>query len=104
MRGGFLTRGLGPGEREYLARDESGRLVPSAGLTELVVDAGRRPVADGLLTGFHEALDSALKTYREEYAAYYASFAQPDSPKIRDANPTVVVLRREHCRGVLAPL
>ena len=44
------------------------------------------------LTGFREALDSALKTYREEYAAYYASFAQPDSPKIRDANPTVVLV------------
>ena len=44
------------------------------------------------LSGFREALDSALKTYREEYAAYYSSFAQPDSPAIRDANPTVVLV------------
>lgn len=44
------------------------------------------------LAGFRAALDSALKNYREEYAAYYASFAQPDSPKIRDANPTVVLV------------
>jgi rhamnose utilization protein RhaD (predicted bifunctional aldolase and dehydrogenase)/NAD(P)-dependent dehydrogenase (short-subunit alcohol dehydrogenase family) len=44
------------------------------------------------LSGFREALDHALKTYREEYAAYYSSFARPDSPTIRDANPTVVLV------------
>ena len=30
--------------------------------------------------------------YREEYGAYYKSFAQPDSPALRDANPSVVVI------------
>jgi rhamnose utilization protein RhaD (predicted bifunctional aldolase and dehydrogenase)/NAD(P)-dependent dehydrogenase (short-subunit alcohol dehydrogenase family) len=44
------------------------------------------------LAGLREAIDRALKQYREEYAAYYASFAQPDSPKMRDANPTVVLV------------
>src|SRR5271165_6156069 len=44
------------------------------------------------LNGFREALDSALKAYREEYASYYSSFAAPDSPAIRDANPTVVLI------------
>jgi rhamnose utilization protein RhaD (predicted bifunctional aldolase and dehydrogenase)/NAD(P)-dependent dehydrogenase (short-subunit alcohol dehydrogenase family) len=44
------------------------------------------------LSGLREAIDSALTRYREEYAAYYASFAKPDSPKIRDANPTVVLI------------
>jgi NAD(P)-dependent dehydrogenase (short-subunit alcohol dehydrogenase family) len=39
-----------------------------------------------------EAIDTALKQYRDEYAAYYASFAQADSPKMRDANPTVVLV------------
>jgi rhamnose utilization protein RhaD (predicted bifunctional aldolase and dehydrogenase)/NAD(P)-dependent dehydrogenase (short-subunit alcohol dehydrogenase family) len=48
------------------------------------------PKAD--LHGFTQALDGALETYRKEYAAYYASFAQPDSPKMRDANPTVVLV------------
>jgi len=32
-------------------------------------------------------IDSALETYRNEYAEYYKSFAQPDSPAMRDANP-----------------
>jgi rhamnose utilization protein RhaD (predicted bifunctional aldolase and dehydrogenase)/NAD(P)-dependent dehydrogenase (short-subunit alcohol dehydrogenase family) len=44
------------------------------------------------LSGFREALDGALKTYREEYAAYYSSFARPDSPAIRDASPTVALV------------
>jgi rhamnose utilization protein RhaD (predicted bifunctional aldolase and dehydrogenase)/NAD(P)-dependent dehydrogenase (short-subunit alcohol dehydrogenase family) len=44
------------------------------------------------LSGLREAIDRALKQYREEYAAYYASFAQSDSPKMRDANPTVVLV------------
>jgi len=44
------------------------------------------------LAGLREAMDRALKQYREEYAAYYASFAHPDSPKMRDANPTVVLV------------
>jgi rhamnose utilization protein RhaD (predicted bifunctional aldolase and dehydrogenase)/NAD(P)-dependent dehydrogenase (short-subunit alcohol dehydrogenase family) len=44
------------------------------------------------LSGLREAIDWALKQYREEYAAYYASFAQSDSPKMRDANPTVVLV------------
>ena len=44
------------------------------------------------LGGLREAIDGALKKYREEYAAYYASFAVPDSPKMRDANPTVVLV------------
>ena len=44
------------------------------------------------LSGLREAIDRALKQYREEYAAYYASFAQSDSPKMRDANPTIVLV------------
>jgi rhamnose utilization protein RhaD (predicted bifunctional aldolase and dehydrogenase)/NAD(P)-dependent dehydrogenase (short-subunit alcohol dehydrogenase family) len=44
------------------------------------------------LSGFREALDRALSTYREEYAAYYCSFARPDSPAMRDASPTVVLV------------
>ncbi len=44
------------------------------------------------LSGLREAIDTVLKKYREEYAAYYASFAKPDSPKMRDANPTVALV------------
>ncbi len=42
--------------------------------------------------GLREQIDSALKNYRQEYAGYYNAFAQPDSPAMRDANPTVVLV------------
>ena len=42
--------------------------------------------------GLRDQIDSALKNYRKEYAEYYNSFAQPDSPAMRDANPTVVLI------------
>jgi len=38
------------------------------------------------------AIDSALEVYRREYAEYYNSFAQTDSPRMRDASPTVVLV------------
>ncbi len=37
-------------------------------------------------------IEKALETYRAEYAAYYRQHAQPDSPAMRDANPTVVLV------------
>jgi rhamnose utilization protein RhaD (predicted bifunctional aldolase and dehydrogenase)/NAD(P)-dependent dehydrogenase (short-subunit alcohol dehydrogenase family) len=42
--------------------------------------------------GLREQIDSALLNYRKEYAEYYHSFAQPDSPAMRDENPTVVLI------------
>lgn len=36
--------------------------------------------------------DAALSRYRGEYKEYYESFAQPDSPRMRDASPTVVLV------------
>jgi NAD(P)-dependent dehydrogenase (short-subunit alcohol dehydrogenase family) len=39
-----------------------------------------------------EQIDSALEQYQKEYAEYYASFAQKDSPTMRDASPTVVLV------------
>ena len=36
--------------------------------------------------------DSALETYRAEYAEYYTKHALPDSPKQRDASPTVILI------------
>jgi NAD(P)-dependent dehydrogenase (short-subunit alcohol dehydrogenase family) len=44
------------------------------------------------LTGLREKFDDALKIYREEYQQYYDSFAVPGSPRMRDANPTVVLI------------
>ena len=37
-------------------------------------------------------IESALETYRTEYSEYYAKHKLPDSPKLRDASPTVVLL------------
>ena len=44
------------------------------------------------LSGLRQAIDSALKTYREEYKQYYDAFVRPDSPAMRDVNPTVVLI------------
>jgi rhamnose utilization protein RhaD (predicted bifunctional aldolase and dehydrogenase)/NAD(P)-dependent dehydrogenase (short-subunit alcohol dehydrogenase family) len=44
------------------------------------------------LEGLRESIESSIEKYREEYARYYREFAQPDSPAMRDANPTVVLV------------
>ena len=44
------------------------------------------------LDGLRERIDSELARYRQEYRDYYESFAQADSPKMRDPNPTVVLV------------
>ena len=44
------------------------------------------------LSGLREQIDASLKKYRQEYKDYYQSFAQPASPAIRSADPTVVLI------------
>ena len=44
------------------------------------------------MIGLRARIDEALVTYREEYARYYQSFAQRDSPSMRDSSPTVVLV------------
>ena len=44
------------------------------------------------LEGLREKIDAALQTYRKEYAEYYQSFAEKESPAMRDPNPTVVLV------------
>jgi rhamnose utilization protein RhaD (predicted bifunctional aldolase and dehydrogenase)/NAD(P)-dependent dehydrogenase (short-subunit alcohol dehydrogenase family) len=39
-----------------------------------------------------ELIETALETYRAEYAAYYTKHAVADSPAARDASPTVVLI------------
>ncbi len=39
-----------------------------------------------------ELIAAALESYRAEYAAYYHQHALPDSPALRDASPTVVLI------------
>ena len=39
-----------------------------------------------------ERIDAALVRYRDEYRKYYESFAEANSPKMRDASPTVVLI------------
>jgi len=39
-----------------------------------------------------ELIETALETYRAEYTAYYAKHALKDSPAVRDASPTVVLV------------
>ena len=44
------------------------------------------------LAGLKQQIDTALQRYRDEYRKYYESFAEPASPRMRDANPTVVLI------------
>src|SRR5262249_18402285 len=37
-------------------------------------------------------IDERLAAYRDAYVAYYRSHARPDSPALRDSNPSVVVI------------
>jgi rhamnose utilization protein RhaD (predicted bifunctional aldolase and dehydrogenase)/NAD(P)-dependent dehydrogenase (short-subunit alcohol dehydrogenase family) len=37
-------------------------------------------------------LEKQTEHYRSEYAAYYKDWATPDSPKLRDSNPSVVII------------
>ena len=37
-------------------------------------------------------IETSLAEYREQYSAYYHSFATPDSPALRDTSPTVVLI------------
>ena len=39
-----------------------------------------------------KAIDGRIGTYRTEYAEYYQKHAEPTSPAMRDANPTVVLI------------
>jgi rhamnose utilization protein RhaD (predicted bifunctional aldolase and dehydrogenase)/NAD(P)-dependent dehydrogenase (short-subunit alcohol dehydrogenase family) len=39
-----------------------------------------------------ELIETSLETYRAEYAEYYKKHALPDSPALRDASPTVVLV------------
>lgn len=37
-------------------------------------------------------IEVALSDYRKQYRTYYRTFAKPDSPAVRDANPVVVLI------------
>ena len=49
------------------------------------------PASDDL-TQLKTRIGERIEKYRKDYAAYYRAFAQPDSPPLRDTNPTVVVI------------
>ena len=45
------------------------------------------------LSVLKEQIGVALAQYRKQYRAYYKAFATPDSPALRDASPTVVLIQ-----------
>ncbi len=49
------------------------------------------PATDGL-PELKERIAARASRYREDYAAYYTSFADAASPKLRDSNPSVIVI------------
>ena len=44
------------------------------------------------IAALKQQIVESLKTYREEYKAYYHAHALPDSPALRDPSPTVVLI------------
>ncbi|MBZ5516970.1 MAG: bifunctional rhamnulose-1-phosphate aldolase/short-chain dehydrogenase [Acidobacteriia bacterium] len=49
------------------------------------------PETDGV-DCLKEKIAAGTEKYREEYVAYYRDFARPDSPPLRDPNPSVVLV------------
>ncbi len=49
--------------------------------------------ADAGVDALKKQIYISLAEYREQYRAYYHSFATPDSPALRDASPTVVLIQ-----------
>jgi rhamnose utilization protein RhaD (predicted bifunctional aldolase and dehydrogenase)/NAD(P)-dependent dehydrogenase (short-subunit alcohol dehydrogenase family) len=47
---------------------------------------------DESLATVKERITARITQYRQDYAAYYRAFAEPASPKLRDSNPSVVVI------------
>jgi rhamnose utilization protein RhaD (predicted bifunctional aldolase and dehydrogenase)/NAD(P)-dependent dehydrogenase (short-subunit alcohol dehydrogenase family) len=45
------------------------------------------------LAALKQQIDASLDEYRQQYRDYYHSFATPDSPALRDASPTVVLIQ-----------
>ncbi len=48
--------------------------------------------AGATLDALKSQIEISLAEYREQYRAYYHQFATPDSPALRDANPTVILI------------
>jgi len=49
--------------------------------------------ADAGLDALKTQIEVSLAEYREQYRAYYRAFATPESPALRDASPTVVLIQ-----------
>ena len=49
------------------------------------------PQSDNL-EAIAESLDARLEAYRSDYVAYYNRCKRPDSPAMRDPNPTVILV------------
>ncbi|MHB8734477.1 MAG: class II aldolase/adducin family protein, partial [Terriglobales bacterium] len=46
----------------------------------------------GTVAELRQAIETSLAAYRAEYTAYYEAQKKPDSPALRDPNPTVVLI------------
>ena len=47
---------------------------------------------DEIVEGLFEKLEAGLEQYRKDYASYYEACKRPDSPPMRDPNPTVILI------------
>ncbi len=60
-------------------------------LAEPLADASDSGI-DAFVGRLQAALKAGLERYRKDYAAYYERCRRPDSPAMRDPNPTVVLI------------
>lgn len=56
------------------------------------LEPGELTNADALVPLLKEKLAAGLEQYRQDYAAYYEACKHPDSPAMRDPNPTVILI------------
>jgi rhamnulose-1-phosphate aldolase/alcohol dehydrogenase len=47
---------------------------------------------DGFVASLQKSLKAGIEQYRKDYATYYERCRRPDSPAMRDPNPTVVLI------------
>jgi rhamnulose-1-phosphate aldolase/alcohol dehydrogenase len=82
---------LGTSCPDHFLRTKIKPLYLPLGLTDLpnkTDAAGMNAFVDQL----KENLTASLEQYRKDYAAYYETYKRPDSPPMRDANPTVILI------------
>lgn len=75
---------------EFVNSNDLGKLAPlGTSCPDHFLRTKIRPLVIG--TSAHEHISTLFEDYRKDYAAYYERCKNPSSPKMRDANPVVIL-------------